>query len=91
VGLLIIRMEPHKIFFLVERREISYLRWIIESYDGIAFIKTIDPYQAIIELEISPGCDKYIYELFDFLRRQEHVHIEEMDSYANPVVQAYNQ
>jgi hypothetical protein len=72
-------MESHKIFFLVERHEISYLRWIIESYDGIAFFKTIDPYKAIIELEISPGCDKYIYELFDFLRTQEHVRIEKLD------------
>lgn len=81
-------MESHKLFFYVERHEISYLRWIIESYDGIAFLKTVDPYKAIIELEISPGCDKYINELFNFLRSQEHVHIEEMDTNTNPIVLA---
>jgi len=73
-------MESNKLFFCVERHEISYLRWIIESYDGIAFLKTIDPCRAIIEIEISPGCDKYINELFDSLRRHENIRIEKMDS-----------
>jgi hypothetical protein len=73
-------MESHKIFFFVERHEISYLRWIIESYDGIAFLKTIDPGQAIIEIEISPGCDQYVNELFESLRKHENMYIEKMDA-----------
>jgi hypothetical protein len=61
--------------FHVDRKEISYLRWVIESYDGIAFLKTIDPYEAIIELEISPGCEKLVLELLDYLRKHENIRI----------------
>jgi hypothetical protein len=61
--------------FHVDRKEISYLRWIIESYDGMAFLKTIDPYQALIELEISPGCEKLVLELLDYLRKNENIKI----------------
>ena len=71
-------MESFKSNFLVNRQEISYLRWIIESYDGIAFLKTIDPDKAIIELEVSPGCDLFITELLDFLRENEHMQIDKI-------------
>ena len=59
----------------MDRKEISYLRWIIESYDGMAFLKTIDPHQALIELEISPGCEKFVLDLLDHLRMNEKIRI----------------
>jgi hypothetical protein len=68
-------METIRSNFYVDRKEISYLRWIIESYDGMAFLKTIDPHQALIELEISPGCEKIVLELLDHLRIHENIRI----------------
>jgi hypothetical protein len=61
--------------FRVDRKDISYLRWIIESYDGMAFMKTIDPYNALIELEISPGCEDLLFELLDHLRVYENIRL----------------
>ena len=69
--LLIIKMETIKHILEVERCEINYIRFIIESYDGMAFIKTIDPYKAIIELHIVPGCEDMIFELLDSLKKNE--------------------
>jgi Domain of unknown function (DUF4911) len=69
------KMETTMANFHVDRKEISYLRWIIESYDGIAFLKTIDPHKAIIELEISPGCERLVVELLDHLRMHENIRI----------------
>ena len=43
-------METTKHIFKVDRREINYLRVTIESYDGMALVKTIDPQSALIEL-----------------------------------------
>jgi hypothetical protein len=83
VGLITIKMESLKLNFLVERQEISYLRWIIESYDGIAFLKTIDPHQAVIELDISPGCNEFINELLDFLRRHENIKLDQIGAIVN--------
>jgi len=66
-------METIKRSFRVERRDISYLRWIIESYDGMAVLRTIDPHKAVIELQISPGCDNKVLELLDSLKEKEGI------------------
>jgi hypothetical protein len=76
-------METNRLRFHVDRREISYLRWIFESYDGMVFISTIDPYHAIIELEISPGCEILVFELIDSLRSQENIQISAVEIQEN--------
>jgi len=71
-------METTRVNFYVDRKEISYLRWIIESYDGMAFLKTIDPQHALIELEVSPGCESLVLDLLDDLRMNEKIRIVPM-------------
>ena len=66
-------METVKLSYQIERKDISYLSWIIQSYDGIAVLKTIDPYKAIIELQISPGCEEVVFELLDALKEEEGI------------------
>lgn len=68
-------METIKNIYRVDRREINYLRVIIESYDGMAVVRTIDPYEALIELQISPGCKDLIFELLDYLRKNEAINL----------------
>jgi len=72
-------MEPLKRKFRVEPRDISYLRWILESYDGIAFMKTVDPHQAVVALEVSPGCEHYVNELLNSLKMYEQLRLDELD------------
>lgn len=50
-------METLKQYFRVDRREISFLKFIIEAYEGIAVLTTIDPQHGIVELNIAPGCE----------------------------------
>jgi hypothetical protein len=66
-------METIKDIYRVDRREINYLRVTIESYDGMAVVRTIDPDEGLIELQISPGCKAMIAELIDFLRKNESI------------------
>ena len=68
-------METSKHLFRVDRREINYLKITIESYDGMAVVKTIDPYAALIELQISPGCETLVFELLDSLADVESIPI----------------
>jgi hypothetical protein len=58
-------LETTKKYYRVDRREIAFLRFIFEAYDGIAFIRTIDPQKGIIVLHIAPGCENDI----DFILR----------------------
>ncbi len=68
-------METSKHIFKVDRREINYLTITIESYDGMALVKTVDPYKALIELQISPECETLVFELLDSLVKNELIRI----------------
>lgn len=80
MGLLIEKMETIKNIYRVDRREINYLRVIIESYDGMAVVRTIDPYEALIELQISPGCEGLISELLVYLRKNEAINLTPLNN-----------
>jgi len=55
-----------------------YLRATIESFDGMAVVRTNDPAEAIIELLIAPGCEDSVEELIGDLRNRERIKIEEL-------------
>ena len=56
--------------FHVDRHEIGYLRFTLESYDGMAVVSTIDPQKALIEILIAPGCEAVVMNLLDSLRKE---------------------
>ncbi len=68
-------MESIKRIFKVDRREIHYLRFTLESYDGMAVVSTIDPHFALIEVSIAPGCETLILELMDAIIKDEGLNI----------------
>ncbi|MBL7212487.1 MAG: DUF4911 domain-containing protein [Desulfobacteraceae bacterium] len=70
-------METTKRVFRVERRDINYLRSTIESYDGMAVVKTLDPHKALIEIQVSPGCEEFVLELMTSLSEEERIMIED--------------
>ena len=61
--------------FKVDRREIHFLRFTLESYDGMALVSTIDPHLALIEVSMAPGCETMVLELMDALRNDEGLNI----------------
>ena len=70
-------METNKHIFRVDRREINYLRVTIESYDGLGVVRTIDPQRALIEVQVSPGCETLFSELVNSLVEDEGVNLVE--------------
>jgi len=63
-------MQTSKYILSVERNEICYLQWIIESYDGMASMRTINPANGEIEISISPGCEEDIFSLIRYLKEE---------------------
>lgn len=53
-------METKKKFYRVDRREISFVKFILEGYDNIAVLSTIDPGLGIVQLTIAPGCEREV-------------------------------
>lgn len=44
-----------KKYFTVPRREIGYLRFIFEAYDGLVFMRTLRAADGLIEVAFPPG------------------------------------
>jgi hypothetical protein len=41
----------------VDRRDISFLRFIFEAYEGIAVVRTVNPAIGHVVLHVPPGCE----------------------------------
>ena len=49
--------ETVKRYYRVDRRDIAFLRFIFEAYDGLAIIETLNPESGVIVFYIAPGCE----------------------------------
>ena len=49
--------ETIKRYYRVDRREIAFLRFVFEAYEGLAIIETLNPESGIIVFRIAPGCE----------------------------------
>ena len=58
----------------VDRREIAYFKFILEAYEGVAILTTLDPRLGTVELLIGPGCENDVNQIVDDLSK--HIRIE---------------
>ena len=68
--------RTRKLILSIEKSEICYLQWIIESYDGMAIVRTIDPMSGTVEISIAPGCSEEIESLINFLKDDGSLHLK---------------
>lgn len=46
------RMDLHEIYLRVRRQDIAYLKFIVESYEILGIVRTVDPREAVIVLMV---------------------------------------
>jgi len=63
--------------FCVEPKHISYIRYTLESYDGILTVTTLDPALSLIELKIAPGCEDITRAVLHALEQEEGIKLIE--------------
>ncbi len=68
--------RTRKLILSIEKSEICYLQWIIESYDGMAIMRTIDPKNGTVEISIAPGCIKEILSVINCLKEDGSIHVK---------------
>jgi hypothetical protein len=54
----------------VDRRQIAFIKFIFEAYDGIAGMRTTDPAKGIIKLHIAPGCEEQVEQILRDLQKE---------------------
>jgi hypothetical protein len=72
-------MDTVSRYFRLHRKDIAYFKFIIESYEGMAVVRTKDPYEAVVELMVAPGWEKDVDEVLEGLGKE--IHIEPLTSY----------
>ena len=56
-----------KLYFVVSRKDISTMRFILESYDGLIFMRTIDAAAGVIEVGYHPSRQQDAQDLLQAL------------------------
>jgi len=56
-----------KRYYRLPRERIGYLRFLLESYDGLAFGRTLDARAALVEIAYPPSRRRDAEELLDAL------------------------
>lgn len=67
-------MSKHRLF--VKRGEICLLQWLVEAYDGMASMRTVNPEKGEVEISIAPGCEAEVFGLINHLEDEGAVHIQ---------------
>ena len=49
--------------FFVRPKEIYYLRFILEGYEGLAVVTTLQPESGLVQINIAPGCEQQVEEI----------------------------
>lgn len=53
-------VETTRRVFRIDRRQISFVKFILEAYDNVAVMSTLDPRQALVQVIIAPGCERIV-------------------------------
>jgi len=56
--------------FRVDTSQISFLKFILEAYEGMAQLTTLDPGLGLVEIYVVPGCMKEFENIIMDLKKQ---------------------
>jgi hypothetical protein len=63
-------MDTISKYIRVHRKDIAYFKFILESYEGMALVRTRDPNEAVVELMVAPGWEKDVEEVLRGLSKE---------------------
>jgi len=49
--------------FFVRPRDIYFLRFILEGYDGLAVVTTLQPEAGLVQINVAPGCEEELEQI----------------------------
>jgi hypothetical protein len=56
--------------YQVDPYEIHYLKFILEAYEGLAMLTTLDPQKGLVQLAVPPGCHHALEALMEALGQE---------------------
>jgi hypothetical protein len=69
-------LETTKKYYRVDRREIAFLKFIFEAYNGMVILTTLDVKTGLVIFRIAPGCEPDVEMILQELKK--NIMIEEV-------------
>jgi hypothetical protein len=63
-------MDTISLLLQIPPQEIAYLSFIMESYEGVAVVRTLDPHEGLVELMVPPDYQDEIGEILKDLAQE---------------------
>ena len=60
----------------IHRKEVCFVKHILEAYEGVATLTTLDPERGVLRLCIPPGQEAVVAAIMDDLR--QHILMEDL-------------
>jgi hypothetical protein len=51
--------------YLIDPYQIHYLRFIVEAYEGLGVVSTIDPALGLVSISVAPGCEADLHQILE--------------------------
>jgi hypothetical protein len=64
-------------FFRLPARHLAHFQFIIEGYDGIATVSTVDPKAAVVMVSIPDGLEGHVESVLEALAREGEIPFRE--------------
>ena len=61
-------------YYTVDPCHISVIKFILEAYDNVAVVSTVDGWRAVIAVAIAPGCETLVDAVMADLARSVPIH-----------------
>lgn len=68
-------MDTTSKYLRLQRKDIAYFKFIIESYEGMAVVRTKNPQEAVVELLVAPGREKELDAVLEGLSLEMPIEI----------------
>jgi hypothetical protein len=49
--------------YRIDRRQIGFVKFILEAYDNVAVLTTVNARQAVVQVTIAPGCEAMVDDI----------------------------
>lgn len=60
-------MQTTRRRYRIKRERIGFVKFILEAYDNLAVMSTLDSRQAVVQISIAPGCERVVEEILQSL------------------------
>jgi hypothetical protein len=74
--------DTAQIYLRVNRKDIAYIANLISTYEGVVLMRTRDPFEAIVEWQVSPDFWDDAMGLIDALKKELSLEIVQWEGNA---------